>query len=108
MEVYQIILQQLGGKRFIVMTGSKNLGYSSKDDNYLSMHLTKNKIRAKYLKITLMPNDTYTMVFSTTKKTKVHGFVVDETHVILKTIENVYCDQLQEIFTEVTGLYTYL
>lgn len=111
--VHKIILEQLGGRQFLAMTGSKNLVYSEKEDNFLSMHLTRNKIGAQYLKIILTPMDVYRMEFSksvrkyetipgTTKK-----FCVDEKLVILKTIEPVYDDQLRDIFTEVTGLYTH-
>jgi len=109
MEVYKEILNQLGGNKFLVMTGSKNLLYSSENPNYLSMHLTKNKIGAKYLKIELNSLDLYTMTFSTSKKIldPLIGIKID-THVILEIVENVYCDMLQETFTEITGLNTYL
>jgi hypothetical protein len=107
--VHVEILKQLGGQRFLMMTGAKNLLYSAKDNNFLSMHLTKNKIGAKYLKIVLRGDDTYTMIFSTIKKIKDENYPIKvDTHVILKTIEGVYCDMLQEIFTDVTGLYTSL
>jgi len=107
--VHQVILEQLGGNKFLVMTGSKNLLYSQKENNFLSMHLTKNKLGAKYLKIVLASDDTYTIIFSTCKKVMDTdlGMKVD-THVILKTIEGVYCDMLQTVFTNETGLYTSL
>jgi len=107
--VHLEILNQLGGRRFLAMTGSKNLIYSAQENNYLAMKLTTNKLRAQYLKIVLTPADTYTMIFSKVVKvqSKDFGFKTDELKVI-KEIENVYCDQLQEIFTENTGLYTYL
>jgi hypothetical protein len=103
------ILNQLGGNKFIAMTGSKNFLYSSADPTYLSMHLTKNAIGAKFLKIQLTPMDTYTMTFSTTKKMMcpIIGIKTD-TFIIIKEIEGVYCDMLQEMFTQVTGLYTSL
>lgn len=91
------ILQQLGGNKFIAMTGSKNFTIV---DNSLSMHLTRNKAKAKYLKITLNSMDTYDMVFYTVNK----NFEV----IIKAQFDGVYCDQLQDIFTEVTGLYTHL
>lgn len=111
LQVANEILRQMGGNKFIAMTGSKNFIAS---ENTLSMHLTHNKARAKYLKITLEANDTYTMVFSTMKKEFDPAFKAaginfkTDVHVILKTIENVYFDQLQPIFTSVTGLYTSL
>lgn len=97
METAQTILNQLGGNKFIAMTGSKNfisLG------NGLRMNLTKNKVKAKWLKIILNSNDTYTMDFFTADK---------DLNIITKAkFENVYCDMLQSIFTQTTGLYTKL
>ena len=103
-EIAKEILAQLGGNKFIMMTGSKNF---INIGNGLTMHLTRNKIGAKYLKIELTVFDTYTMIFSTSKKimSKTIGIKVD-THVILQTIENVYCDDLQRHFTNITGLET--
>ena len=100
--VHQTILEQLGGRRFIAMTGSKNFTYSAKEPNYLQMRLIRNKSKAQFLKITLNVFDTYTMTFS-----KVVGDKFSERLVTVKEIENVYCDQLQEVFTSVTGLYTH-
>lgn len=94
MKVAETILNQLGGNRFIAMTGSKNFAAS---ENYLSMKLTRNASGANYLKITLTPMDVYKMEFISIRgnsiKTKVE-------------FDNVYCDQLQSLFTEATGLYT--
>ena len=111
--VHEIILQQLGGRKFMVMTGSKNLLYSSTENNWLSMHLTRNKAGAEFLKIILTPMDVYRMEFSRvvrkyeTMPLSKKKFCIDEKLVIVKTIEPVYDDQLQAIFTEVTGLYTH-
>lgn len=96
MEIAKTILNQLGGNRFIMMTGSKN--FISKS-NGLSMKLSRNKSGANYLNIELTPMDTYKMTFSSIRsfniKTK-------------KELNGIYCDQLQEMFTYVTGLYTKL
>jgi hypothetical protein len=96
--VAKTILQQLGGNQFIAMTGSHNFVYGN---NQLVMTLSKNKLNAKYLKITLTPLDTYTMEF----------FSIDNKTLETKSIKEipmVYHDQLQEIFTEYTGLFTHL
>lgn len=95
-EIAKTILQQLGGNKFLVMTGSKNL---VSIDNGLQMHLTRNLIGAKYLRIVLNGLDLYDIEFSKLKKDEV---------VILKRFENIYADQLKQIFTETTGLYTNL
>jgi hypothetical protein len=111
MNTAQTILEQLGGNRFIAMTGSKNFT-SGKDS--LSMKLTKNKIGAQYLTITLLPSNTYEMKFSKVKKILNKDLsdgefkIYDEEVIELKNLSGVYCDQLQSIFTDVTGLYTRL
>jgi hypothetical protein len=100
MEIATTILNQLGGKRFIVMTGSKNfldLG------NGLRMKLSRNKAKAQYLKIELNGSDLYNMTFFSARST--------ETDIVLTTkerIEGVYFDQMNRIFEQVTGLYTSL
>ena len=105
-DIAQTILKQLGGNKFIVMTGSYNFLNTGKG---LSMHLRKNKIGAQYLQIVLGDNDLYTMTFSKTKKVMDprYGIKVDSL-VILKETKNVYADMLQDIFTSTTGLRTSL
>jgi hypothetical protein len=111
-EVAKTILSQLGGNRFIMMTGSKNL-LSCDNGTALRMQLISNKAKAKFLKIKLEANDTYTMTFSKVKRTKDTDLAAlgvtyyHEEYVEVKTLENVYDDMLQEVFTEVTGLYTH-
>lgn len=111
LQVANTILQQLGGNKFIAMTGSKNFMGS---ENSLSMKLSRNNSGAQYLKIVLTSMDDYTMTFSKLKKTLDKEmmalgvkFFKDEL-IEVKKIEGVYCDQLQEIFKETTGLYTHL
>jgi len=112
MEAAREILNQLGGNKFLAMTGSKNLAGG---DNFLSMRLSKNASRANYLKITLTPLDTYKMEFINHVKAKVKidaenkaiSYKPDEL-ITVKSLDSVHCDQLQEIFTSVTGLRTHL
>lgn len=94
MKVANEILSQLGGKRFTVLTGSKN--YRG-DENSLTMDLTRNKLGAKWLTITLDSDDTYTMTFQSMRKFEIK---------LKAELKGVYCDMLQSIFTEQTGLYT--
>jgi len=96
MEVANTILQQLGGNKFLVMTGSKNLRAGK---NKLVMDLTRNKLGAKFLTIELDAMDTYTMTFQSMRKWEIKTKA---------EIKGVYCDQLQSIFTQQTGLYTHL
>ena len=100
-QVAKIILQQIGGSRFLTMTGSRsliNLG------NGLRMSLSRNKTSANRLEIIYDEGaDLYNMCFyrqSVSKKT----FEVKTKDI--KTYEGVYCDMLEDIFTDVTGLYT--
>lgn len=100
MIVAKTILAQLGGRRFLIMTGSKNL-IASKDS--LMMTLTRNEAKVNKLIIKLEVNDTYTLTFL--KVGKVKGELVADIRIRHKDIYN---DQLQEIFTKSTGLYTHL
>lgn len=96
MTIAATILQQLGGSRFIAMTGAKNL---INHGSALSMKLPRNASKANMLKITLDANDTYTVEFSKFRN-------LDITPV--KTLNNVYADQLRSVFTATTGLETSL
>ncbi len=108
MSVPQIIFSQLGGNRFVVMTGSKDfVGF----DRTLSMSLAKNSSRANRLSITLDSDDTYSMRFYRITHGHVNrrtGKWIDEKIEEIKRFSCVYCDQLQEAFTRVTGMYTHL
>lgn len=110
MRVADIILDQMGGNRFICMTGSKDF---ISDGNTLRMTLTRNQSKANRLYITLDADDTYTMRFFryTSSRMRVDHKkgeikIYDPKITEIKTIKGVYCDMLQEIFTDVTGLYT--
>lgn len=92
------ILNQLGGNKFKAMTGSFDI---FSDESALVMKLRKNKSKAKYLRIELNMNDTYTMIFRTEHK-PTYSFPV------IEKIEGVYADMLRTIFTKVTGLETSL
>lgn len=100
MQAAKTILQQLGGNRFIAMTGAKNC---LSDGNSLSFRLPSSpnftKDGINYVKITLTPADEYNMEFG-----KIRG----HSYKIIKTVEGVYWDSLQELFTEYTGLDTHL
>lgn len=102
MTIGQIILQQLGGNRFIAMTGAKDF-VRSDAEQWLQFklpskpHYTKNKINC--VKITLTPADLYTVEFM-----YIRGMNV----IHVSTVEGVYCDMLQSVFTDATGLDTHL
>src|SRR5574343_720097 len=117
-EIANIILSQLGGNRFLGMTGSKNLTHGIDEENrsYLSMKLSglvKGR-KYNYLKIVYEFDDTYTMVFQNIKqrtekqlmKVLALGQELPSPFTIKETIiTGVYCDMLQDIFEQETGLY---
>ena len=113
---YQDIFQQIGGNKFLAMTGSKvkYYGYDKNGYVYLMFKLTKNKSKAQFLKIQLNGKDLYNMEFTRIKKTLNKEYsaigikIYDETIETIKIYEDVHCDQLQEIFTDMTGMYTRL
>lgn len=108
MRVADIILEQLVGHKFVVMTGSKNF---LADGNTLRMNLAKNGSKANRLWITLDADDTYTMRFFKYTAPRFNSKTLTFTEEKITEVrehKGVYCDMLQDIFTEVTGLYTRL
>ena len=109
MSIAGTILEQLGGNKFIAMTGASHF---VSDGNTLRMTLPKNGSKANRLYITLDEGtDTYTMHFfrytSPRMNTKTFTFTSEKVKEIYET-SGVYFDQLQPIFTSVTGFYTHL
>lgn len=98
LQVANTILAQLGGSKFIAMTGVKNL-VGSKDS--LTMKLPKCGVKAKWLRITLNSLDLYDMEFITQKG----KFGDIET---VKSFENLYADQMVKSFEQTTKMYTKL
>lgn len=104
-----IILQQLGGNKFIAMTGAKD--FVSNGDKRLDMRLPRNMSKANRLSISLDESDNYKMIFSnyTPCKLNTKTFKWTETkHEIIETFEGLFDIDLQKIFTEVTGMDTRL
>lgn len=90
------ILKQLGGNKFIVMTGAKNLAYGDKG---LSFKIGKNSGGITHVKINLNGKDLYDMEFL-----KIRGTDMKT----IKVYNDVYNDGIQQIFTDVTGMNTSL
>ena len=95
--VAETILKTLGGNKFRMMTGAKNL---AGDENSLSMRIGRNSSNSNYLKITLTLDDLYEMEFCKL------GRYGDKKSV--KTYDLLHWDCLTEVFTEHTGMYTSL
>jgi hypothetical protein len=95
------ILKQLGGNKFIVMTGAKNF-YKGVDDQkqpFIGFKIGKAKNQINYVKIILTGRDDYTMQFLSIRGSKLK---------VVREVEGVYNDMLQDVFTTNTGLYTHL
>lgn len=93
------IMKQLGGGRFMVMCGVKHPTYdTTKDTPNLSFCFRGSRV-ANHCEIMVDAMDTYTVTFRKigTKDVK-----------IVKEHTGIYCDMLQDIFTQTTGLYTTL
>jgi hypothetical protein len=90
--VSKTILDQLGGARFVTVTGARNFAGSS---DSLSFQLPRNPKRVTHVRITLMRTDTYAVTFFRTGKAPV-----------MET--DIYCNMFEELFFEHTGLYTSL
>lgn len=102
LSVAETILAQLGGNKFVAMTGAKNiLGDKSKLQFQLPRNFAKSGINS--VVIELLPSDTYKMVFYKlgTARNLYAPTIVSE-------VEGCQFDQLQDIFTRTTGLYTRL
>ncbi|EKQ1728239.1 hypothetical protein P4X70_004495 [Salmonella enterica] len=96
------ILHQLGGNRFIVMTGAKHFSYFDENGECgLTFRLSSNFAMKgiNLVKVKLDFSDTYQVTFS-----RVRGGDVKD----ISSFDNIYCDQLAWLFTQETGLHTML
>ncbi len=94
LQVAQTILEQLGGRRFLAMVGAKNIAGDESSVQFSIGNGAKNKINK--VRVKLEDSDTYTVEFWS-----IRGAKFD----LVSTFSDVYCDQLQEIFTAETGFY---
>jgi hypothetical protein len=92
------VLQQLGGKRFILMTGA-NKFVKNDSEKSITFKLPRAKSSIKYVKITLTSMDLYDVEFIAARGTNIKT---------VAKVKGVYNDQLQQVFTQHTGLYTRL
>ena len=90
-------LQQLGGNRFIAMTGAKHFGVGP---NGMSFKIGRNSKRVNHVTIDYdRGRDLYNMKFD---------WVTIKGIKNKKTLKGIYADQLQDMFTKYTGMYTSL
>jgi len=90
-------LKQLGGNRFIAMTGAKNFAVGPKG---MGFKIGRNAKNVNYVRIDLdRGKDLYDMYFN---------FVSVRGVKVKSKVKGVYADQLQGMFTKHTGMYTSL
>ena len=97
MSVAKTILSQLGGNKFAAMTGAKNFVDCG---DALSMRIGRNKTSSNYLKVTLNSMDLYDMKFSRVSPKGGERSITE--------YNNIFNDQLVEVFEKHTGMYTKL
>lgn len=94
------ILSQLGGSKFIAMTGAKN--FVKDGDSMLQFDIGRGATnKANKVRITLNANDLYEVEFFKWNARKLDLSTVGK-------VSDVYADQLQEVFTNHTGFDTHL
>ena len=108
--VAQEILRQLGGNMFVRITGVKDLCTDNGDN--LRMSLPRNSSGANRLEITLdYTTDTYNMRFFKYSKARINlktGAFVSVKVKDIRSFSMIYCDQLRDIFTDITGIETHM
>jgi len=108
--VVSTIIDQLGGKRFMMMTGCKNFIYQgiTEDNNnvWVRMDVPRNSGNINRFKVTYnRGTDSYELEFYQQRfNRKTFEYEVKNK----KEFFDVYAEQLQTFFTGVTGLYTSL
>jgi len=90
------ILKQIGGNRFIAMTGAKGFAFS---DKYMSFKIGRNSKGINFVRIGHNAKDLYDMQF---------GFVSTKGIKVKKKVKDVYADMLGTIFTKYTGMHVRL
>ena len=91
-----IILKQIGGNRFIAMTGAKGFAFSNK---YMSFKIGRNSKGINFVRIGHNSKDLYDMEF---------GFVSTKGIKVKKKVKDVYADMLGTMFEKYTGMRTSL
>lgn len=94
-QIATTILNQLGGRQFVVMTGAKNMTHGN-NSLYLRFPGVK---AANHLTVELNGSDLYNVTF-----TKIHGSSVK----VVKQYSDIYAEDLRGLFERFTGLRTSL
>jgi hypothetical protein len=86
------ILKQIGGNRFIAMTGAKDFAFSNK---YMSFKIGRNSKGINFVRIAHNGKDLYDMEF---------GFVSVRGIKVKKKVKDIYADMLGTMFKKYTGM----
>ena len=102
-EIARTILQQMGGNRFLSMTGAK-VSYGIENNGNVSLNCKFTGCsKINHVTVTYMyETDTYKMIFHKIRYNPIYSIAVIEDYM------EVYGEDLQRFFTDVTGLYTTL
>ena len=98
LRIANTILAQLGGTRFIVMTGAKQF-VAIEQGLMFTLPARFAKLGINKVCVELAASDTYTMT-----ALKVNARQGDAIEVLQES--GVYCDQLEQTFEDLTGVYT--
>lgn len=98
MELAHTIINYLGGNKFIAMTGARNFVFH-KNEEALTFQIMRNAKKVTHVRIKYTWKDLFNMSFYQITNSQV---------ITLHELEDLYFDQLQETFTQHTGLYTSL
>lgn len=101
-EVSTTIISQLGGNKFKVMTGAKEFGYSVQANGNINLtfRIGKNSMKVSHVSITLNGRDLYDVEFLKVS--------IKSGRIVLNSFEDVYAEDLQDMFVQNTGLLTRL
>lgn len=99
-EVAATILTQLGGRKFIAMTGAKNFLALNDGEGGMRFNIPRFPgVKINLIEIVLNGSDLYDVKFS-----RVHGLTLKE----ISSHTDIYFDQLRDLFEKETGLRTSL
>lgn len=96
-EIAQTIINQLGGKEFVVLTGSN--GFIIHESG-VSFRVGANPKKISHCTITLNSGDLYNLIFYSTQYSENGQSLKNETE-----LTDIFCEDLKDVFESKTGLY---
>lgn len=96
LEIAKIIMEQLGGNKFVVMCGVKDVRAVS---NGVGFKIMKNNLKCNYIEIKLNGNDLYDIKYYSIRGTNVN---------VKHELNDVYAEDMISLMEEDLGLYFHL